>query len=140
MEFLVPLIFQLLKFALNVLMTFRVDTYRHTSYVMGNNILVVIINFINDYSRRDYLYLINEKSQSQDMFKDFEAEVENQISKKIKAIKSSRGDEYYDRYDRLGEQRLGLFTRYLTSVVLSLNTPCQRETKSNSSEYDKKYD
>ena len=37
------------------------------------------ITFIDDYSHYDYLYLINEKSQSLDMFKNFKAEVENQL-------------------------------------------------------------
>ena len=43
------------------------------------------ITFIDDYSRYDYLYLIHEKSQSLDVFKNFKAEVENQLSKKIKS-------------------------------------------------------
>ncbi|TYK08891.1 Copia protein [Cucumis melo var. makuwa] len=32
---------------------------------------------------------------------------------KIKAVKSDRGGEYYDRYDGSGEQRLGPFAKYL---------------------------
>ncbi|KAJ9561618.1 hypothetical protein OSB04_006778 [Centaurea solstitialis] len=36
--------------------------------------------FIDDYSRYTYLYLINEKSDSLDMFKTFKVEVENQLS------------------------------------------------------------
>ena len=43
------------------------------------------ITFIDNYSRYGYLYLIHEKSQSLDMFKNFKAEVENQLSKKIKS-------------------------------------------------------
>ena len=53
------------------------------------------------------------KSQSLDVFKNFKAEVENQLSKKIKVVRSDRGDEYYDRYDGSGEQRSGPFTKYL---------------------------
>ena len=49
-----------------------------------------------------YLYLLHEKSQSLDMFKIYKAEVENQLTKKIKAVRSDRGDEYYDRYDKSG--------------------------------------
>ncbi|RVW80762.1 Retrovirus-related Pol polyprotein from transposon TNT 1-94 [Vitis vinifera] len=37
------------------------------------------ITFIDDYSRYGYLYLIHEKSQSLDVFKNFKAEVENQL-------------------------------------------------------------
>ncbi|RVW97553.1 Retrovirus-related Pol polyprotein from transposon TNT 1-94 [Vitis vinifera] len=71
------------------------------------------ITFIDDYSRYGYLYLIHEKSQSLDVFKNFKAEVENQLSKKIKAVRSDRGGEYYGRYDRSGEQRPGPFAKYL---------------------------
>ena len=71
------------------------------------------ITFIDDYSRYDYLYLIHEKSQSLDVFKNFKAEVENQLSKKIKVVKSNRGSEYYGRYDGFDEQRLGPFSKYL---------------------------
>ncbi|KAJ9541594.1 hypothetical protein OSB04_028100 [Centaurea solstitialis] len=63
------------------------------------------ITFIDDYSRYGYLYLIHEKSQSLDVFKDFKAKVELQLSKKIKAVRSDRGGEYYGRYDGSGEQR-----------------------------------
>ncbi|RVW81995.1 Retrovirus-related Pol polyprotein from transposon TNT 1-94 [Vitis vinifera] len=49
------------------------------------------ITFIDDYSRYGYLYFIREKSQSLDVFKNFKAEVENQLSKKIKVVRSDRG-------------------------------------------------
>ena len=71
------------------------------------------ITFIDDYSRYDYLYLIHEKSQSLDVFKNFKVEVENQLGKKIKAVKSDRGGEYYGRYDGSGEQCPRPFAKYL---------------------------
>ena len=46
------------------------------------------ISFIDDYSRYGYLYLIHEKSESLDMFKIFRAEVESQLNKKIKCVRS----------------------------------------------------
>ena len=48
-----------------------------------------------------------------DVFKSFKAEVENQLNKRIKKVKSDRGGEYYGRYDGSGEQRPGPFARYL---------------------------
>ena len=57
------------------------------------------ITFTDDYSRYGYLYLLHEKSQSLDMFKIYKAKVENQLNRKIKAVRSDRGGEYYDRYD-----------------------------------------
>ena len=64
------------------------------------------------------------------MFKNFKAEVENQLSKKIKVVRSDRGGEYYGRYDGSGEQRLGSFTKYLMKCGIvpqytMLGTPSQ---------------
>jgi len=39
--------------------------------------------------------LIHEKSQSLDMFKIYKVKVENQQNRKIKAVRSDRGSEYY---------------------------------------------
>ena len=47
------------------------------------------------------------------MFKVFKAEVETQLNKKIKYVRSDCGGEYYDRYDGLGEQRSGPFADLL---------------------------
>lgn len=39
--------------------------------------------------------------------------LKNQLGKKIKAVKSDRGGEYYGMYDGSGEQRRGPFAKYL---------------------------
>ena len=62
------------------------------------------ITFTNDYSRFDYMYLMKQKSEAFEKFKEFKAEVENQLGKCIKAIRSDRGGEYL----------LGDFKDYLT--------------------------
>ncbi|KAJ4710364.1 Retrovirus-related Pol polyprotein from transposon TNT 1-94 [Melia azedarach] len=71
------------------------------------------IMFIDDFSRYGYIYLIHEKSQALDVFKNYKAEVENQLSKRIKTVRSDRGGEYYGRYDGSGEQRPGPFAKFL---------------------------
>ncbi|KZV22848.1 hypothetical protein F511_19440 [Dorcoceras hygrometricum] len=52
------------------------------------------ITFTDDYSRYGYLYLMKHKSESFERFKEFKAEVENQLGKSIKALRSDRGGEY----------------------------------------------
>ena len=47
------------------------------------------------------------------MFKSFKVEVENQLSKRIKNVRSDRGGEYYGKYDGSGEQHLRPFSKYL---------------------------
>ena len=71
------------------------------------------IMFVDDLSRYGYLYLIHDKSQSLNMLKNYKAEVENQLNKRIKSARSDRGSEYYGKYDGLGEQRPGPFAKFL---------------------------
>jgi hypothetical protein len=52
------------------------------------------ITFTDDYSRYGYVYLMRHKSESFEKFKEFKAEVENQLNKSIKALRSDRGGEY----------------------------------------------
>ena len=73
------------------------------------------ITFTDDYSRYGYVYLMKRKSEASEKFKEFRAEVENQLGKCIKAIRSDRGGEYL----------LGDFKDYLTQngIVSQLTPP-----------------
>jgi transposase InsO family protein len=74
---------------------------------------VYFISFIDNYSRYCYIYLIKEKSQALDTFKSFKSEVELQLNKMIKDVRSDHGGEYYGRSDGSGEQRPGPFAKFL---------------------------
>ncbi|KAJ9556753.1 hypothetical protein OSB04_011367 [Centaurea solstitialis] len=52
------------------------------------------ISFIDDCSKFCYIYLIHTKDEALNMFKTYKAEVENQLDKKIKILRSDRGGEY----------------------------------------------
>jgi transposase InsO family protein len=52
------------------------------------------ITFTDDYSRYGYVYLMRHKSESFEKFKEFKTEVENQLNKSIKVLRSDRGGEY----------------------------------------------
>ena len=54
--------------------------------------------------RSAYIYLIRDKSESLDTFKIFKAEVENQLNKMIKGVRSDRGGEFYGRRNASGER------------------------------------
>ena len=49
------------------------------------------ITFTDDYSCYGYIYPIKQRSEALDKFKIFKAEVENQLDKRIKIVKSDRG-------------------------------------------------
>ena len=52
------------------------------------------ITFTDDFSRFGYVYLMKHKSESFELFKEFQNEVQNQLGKTIKALRSDRGGEY----------------------------------------------
>ncbi|TYK21571.1 gag/pol protein [Cucumis melo var. makuwa] len=54
------------------------------------------ISFVDDYSRYGHVYLIQNKSDSFEKFKVYEAKVENESGKTIKTFRSDRGGEYMD--------------------------------------------
>ncbi|KAM1502254.1 hypothetical protein ACFXTO_027626 [Malus domestica] len=82
------------------------------------------IIFIDDYSRYCYLYLLTEKSSALNAFQIYKAEVEKQLDKKIKTVKSDRGGEYYGRYSEHGRNP-GPFALYLQSegIVAQYTNP-----------------
>ena len=52
------------------------------------------VTFTDDFSRYGYVFLMRHKSETFDKFKEFKNEVENQLNKKIKVLRSDRGGEY----------------------------------------------
>ena len=52
------------------------------------------ITFTDDFSRFGYIYLMKHKSESFEKFKIFKNEVQNQLGKNIKTLRSDRGGEY----------------------------------------------
>lgn len=47
------------------------------------------------------------------MLKNFKVEIENQLNKRIKSVRSNHSSEYYGRCDGLGEQSSGPFAEFL---------------------------
>ena len=72
------------------------------------------MTFIDDFSRYGYVYLISHKSEALERFKIFKTEVEKQLGKVIKIVRSDRGSEYYGKHGDLG-QCLGPFAEFLQS-------------------------
>ena len=53
------------------------------------------MTFIDDYTRFCYVYLLKTKDEALHYFKVYKAEVENQLEKKIKCLRSVRRGEYF---------------------------------------------
>ena len=80
------------------------------------------ITFIDDYSRYGYVYLMKWKSETFEKFKEFKAEVENQLGKHIKVIRSDRGGEYL-----LRNFKDYLIQNEIVSQLTTLGTPQQND-------------
>ncbi|KAH9726512.1 hypothetical protein KPL70_008282 [Citrus sinensis] len=55
-----------------------------------------MVTFIDDYSRRCWVYLIKKKSDVFPVFKEYKARVELESGKKIKCLRTDNGGEYTD--------------------------------------------
>ena len=56
------------------------------------------MTLIDDATRFCYVYLLKNKDEMLDYFKLYKAEVENQLERKIKRLRSDRGTEYFPRF------------------------------------------
>jgi hypothetical protein len=59
---------------------------------LGGSLYYVI--FIDDYSRKMWLYLLKTKDEVFNKFQEFKAEIENLMNKKIKTLRTDNGGEY----------------------------------------------
>ena len=75
------------------------------------------ITFTDDYSRFSYVYIMKRKFEAFEKFKEFKVEVENQLGKRIKAIRSDRGGEYL-----LGDFKDYLIENGIVSQIYTWNS------------------
>jgi len=52
------------------------------------------VTFINDFTRKVWIYLLKDKSKTFETFKEFKQEAENEFGMKIKVLRSDNGGEY----------------------------------------------
>jgi len=55
------------------------------------------MTLIDDATRFCYVYLLQTKYEALDYFKIYKAEVENQLERKIKRLRSDRGGKYFPK-------------------------------------------
>ncbi|WCJ29313.1 Retrovirus-related Pol polyprotein from transposon TNT 1-94 [Euphorbia peplus] len=62
------------------------------------------VTFIDDSSKYCYVYLLKSKDEATEKFKLYKQEVENQLNKKIKVVRSDRGGEYVQPFGEFCSQ------------------------------------
>ena len=76
------------------------------------------------------MYLIREKSEALNVFEIYKAEVENQLNRRIKSVRSDRGGEYYGRFTESG-QHLSAFTLFLREHGIIANYSMPKTPEQN---------
>jgi hypothetical protein len=69
------------------------------------------LTFIDDSTRFCYVYLLKTKYEAFNYFKAYKAEVENQLERKIKRLRSDRGGEYFSNVFMSSAWNMVLFMR-----------------------------
>ena len=62
-----------------------------TPFLNGN---VYFMTFIDDYSKKTWVYLLKQKSQAFDVLKSFKVMAEKETNRFIKVLISNKGGEY----------------------------------------------
>jgi hypothetical protein len=90
---------------------------------------IYFLTFIDDYSRKTWVYFLKHKSETFDKFKEFKAFVEKQSGLSIKILRSDRGGEYksnefleYCRYH-------GIKKQFTTSYTPQQNGVAERKNR-----------
>ena len=87
-----------------------------------------IATFINDRSRKIWVYPLKSADQVLDVFKQFQALSERQIGKKLKCIRSDNGGEYIVPFDNFCKSQ-GIRHQKTPPKALQLNGLAERKNK-----------
>ena len=52
------------------------------------------VSFIDDFSKKTWIYILRKKSYIFERFKEFKSLIENQIGKRIKVLRTDNGGEF----------------------------------------------
>ena len=87
------------------------------------------ITFIDDCSRYCYVYLLSSKDEVVNTFKSYKAEVETQLNKKIKIIRSDRGGEYEFPFEEICTE-FGIVHQMTAPYTPQFNGVAKRKNRS----------
>ena len=87
------------------------------------------ITFTDDFSRYGYVYLLRHKSDAFGKFREFQNEVENQLERKIKALRSDRGGEYLSAEFQSYLKDQGILSEWTPPYTPQLNGVSERRNR-----------
>jgi transposase InsO family protein len=95
---------------------------------LGGSLYYVI--FIDDYSRKAWLYLLKTKAEVFSKFQEFKAEIENLTNKKIKTLRMDNGREYTSKEFVVFCKSTGVRRELIVPHNLQQNGVAERKNKS----------
>ena len=78
---------------------------------------VYYVSFIDDYSRKTWIYFLKGKDEVFEKFKEFKDLVENISEKKINTLRSNNGGEFTSNEFRNSVKKLGLRGSLLHPII-----------------------
>ncbi|GJR30120.1 retrotransposon protein, putative, ty1-copia subclass, partial [Tanacetum coccineum] len=87
------------------------------------------ITFTDDYSHYGYVYLLKHKHEVFETFKVFKYEVENQLGKTLKVLRSDRGDKYISQEFKDYLKACGIFQQFTPSYTPQHNGVSERRNR-----------
>ncbi|KAK9131203.1 hypothetical protein Sjap_011690 [Stephania japonica] len=88
-----------------------------------------VITFIDDYSRKIWVYFLQEKSEAFAAFKSFKALVEKEASSPIKVLRTDRGGEYNSHAFADFCAQHGIKRQLTTAYTPQQNGVCERKNR-----------
>ena len=85
------------------------------------------MTFIDDYSRYAYVCLILHKTEVLSCFKKYKVEVEKQLGRDIKVLRTNRGGEYNSKEFELYCHEHGIKRRIIMPYTLQQNDVAERK-------------
>lgn len=85
--------------------------------------------FIDDYSRMTFIYFLKQKSEVFYRFKEFKSVVENQLSKKIKILRTDNGLEFCNKDFRSYLNQAGIIHQKTNYYTPEQNGLCERANR-----------
>ena len=88
-----------------------------------------IITFIDDYSRKIWVYFLQEKSEAFVAFKSYKALVEKEVGNPIKVICTDHGGEYNSHEFAIFCENHGIKRQLTTTYTPQQNGVCERKNR-----------
>ncbi|RRC79072.1 hypothetical protein EH999_23675 [Escherichia coli] len=87
------------------------------------------ITFTDDFSRYGYVYLMRHKSESFEKFREYQNEVQNQLDKRIKFLRSDRGGEYLSQEFDSHLKECGIVSQLTPPYTPQMNGVSERRNR-----------